>query len=67
MLLCKGRGCRYKKTCRRYVLGLAIENLPKPTAVLSDGNCHQWIDHCIDAKKFEKVDQPPKGSYPRGC
>ena len=55
MLLCKGNGCRYRKTCRRYVLGQTIERLPKPTAVLTDGNPDTWIDHCVDAKKFEKA------------
>lgn len=67
MLLCKGKGCRYRKTCRRYVLGQTIEKLPKPTAVLSDGNTDTWIDHCIAAKKFEKMDDPSKDRYPRGC
>ena len=46
MLLCKGKGCRYRKTCRRYVLGLG--------ATQYDGCCDTWIDHCIDAKRFEK-------------
>lgn len=54
MLLCKGKGCRYRRTCRRYVIGQAIENLPKPTTVLSDGKADTWIDHCLNAKKFEK-------------
>ena len=67
MLLCKGNGCRYRKTCRRYVLGQAIERLPKPTTVLTDGKCDQWIDHCLHTSKYEKCEQPQKGSYPRGC
>lgn len=46
MLLCKGKGCRYRKTCRRYVLGLG--------ATQYDGCGDTWIDHCIDAKRFEK-------------
>ena len=60
MLLCKGRGCRYRKTCRRYVLGLAIERLPKPTTVLTDGKCDTWITHCPNAKKFEKATDADK-------
>ncbi len=67
MLLCKGKGCRYRKTCQRYVLGLAIERLPKPATVLTDGKCDQWIDHCLHTSKYEKGEQPQKGSYPRGC
>jgi len=46
MLLCKGNGCRYRKTCRRYVLGLG--------ATQYDGCNDTWIDHCINAKRFEK-------------
>ena len=56
MLLCKGNGCRYRKTCRRYVLGQAIERLPKPTTVLTDGKCDQWIDHCLHTSKYEKTE-----------
>ena len=56
MLLCKGNGCRYRKTCRRYVLGQAIERLPKPTTVLTDGKSDQWIDHCLHTSKYEKME-----------
>jgi len=59
MLLCKGKGCRYRKTCQRYVLGLGRTQY--------EGCEDQWIDHCINAKKFDKVEQPTKGGYPRGC
>lgn len=54
MLLCKGKGCRYRKTCRRYIIGQAAGNLPKPAAAPSDGTADTWIDHCLNAKKFEK-------------
>ena len=56
MLLCKGNGCRYRKTCRRYVLGQAIDRLPKPTTVLTDGKCDQWIGHCLHTSKYEKME-----------
>ena len=56
MLLCKGRGCQYRKVCSRYVLGCAIDSLPKPTAVLTDGNGNDtWMDHCTNAKKFMRI------------
>ena len=44
MLLCKGRGCRYRKNCRRYVLG----------TIQATGCDNTWIDHCLNAKKFIK-------------
>lgn len=47
MLLCKGKNCRYKKTCRRYVLGQGVTQY--------DGCGDTWIDHCLNAKKFEKA------------
>ena len=46
MLLCKGRGCKYRKTCSRYVLGTVMQ------AHLSE--CDTFIDHCLHARKFEK-------------
>lgn len=58
MLLCKGRGCNYRKTCRRYVLGQGVTQY--------EGCGDRWIDHCIDAKKFEKY-VPVKVPYQRGC
>jgi len=54
MLLCKGRGCHYRKTCRRYVLGQTVNKLPKSSDTKTDGKTDTWIDHCHDAKKFEK-------------
>ena len=48
MLLCKGRGCQYRKNCRRYVLGQLRTQF--------DGCVDTWIDHCLNAKKFEKAD-----------
>lgn len=60
MLLCKGKQCRYKKTCQLYVLGLGRTQC--------DGCEDQWINHCLHTSKYVKVEQPPKKSdYPRGC
>lgn len=59
MLLCKGKQCRYRKTCQRYVAGLDRTKY--------EGCDDSWIDHCLHTSKYEKVEQPPKGSYPRGC
>ena len=84
MLLCKGKQCRYRKTCQRYVAGLDRTQY--------EGCDDSWIDHCLHTSKYEKaaiereqsqtgldsaereqarpqvkVEQPPKGSYPRGC
>ena len=46
MLLCKGRGCKYRKTCSRYVIGTAMAN--------HVGENDTYIDHCLHARKFEK-------------
>ena len=48
MLLCKGKGCRYRKTCQRYVLGLGRTQY--------DGCGDQWIDHCLHTSKYEKTE-----------
>lgn len=37
-------------------MGLAIEKLPKPTDVLTDGKPDQWIDHCLYTSKYVKVE-----------
>ena len=55
MLLCKGRGCKFRKECSRYVIGKAYDNLSQPTAVLSDGKADTWMDHCLNAKKFIRI------------
>ena len=46
MLMCKGKGCRYRGTCSRYVLGRAM----KAHAGITD----TWIDHCVSAKRYDK-------------
>ena len=38
MLMCRGKGCNWKRTCSRYVLGTGIA----ATADISVA----WIDHC---------------------
>ena len=51
MLFCKGRGCQYRKTCSRYVLGRGVQRCQSTISVpVADS----WIDHCINAKKFDK-------------
>ena len=50
MLLCKGHGCRYRKTCRRYVLG----------TIQAEACDATWIDHCPNIKKFEKATDADK-------
>lgn len=47
MLLCKGRGCQYRKVCSRYVLG---------TGMTQHAGCGDtWINHCLNASKFMRV------------
>lgn len=55
MLFCKGRDCHYKHTCSRYVLGKSIAKCQLTKHVQQAIN-DQWIDHCINAKKFDKHD-----------
>ena len=49
MLLCKGKNCRYKKNCQRYILGLGRTH--------HEGSDDTWIDYCLNAKKFVKYTQ----------
>lgn len=56
MLLCKGRGCKYRKVCSRYVLGTAM-----PRYVGCDDT---WIDHCLNAAKFMRVGTASDGQCP---
>ena len=39
MLMCKGKGCNWKKQCSRYVLGRGI-------AAATDVVV-KWMDHCL--------------------
>lgn len=58
MLLCKGKGCQYRKVCSRYVIGTG--------ATQYAGVNDQWIDHCISAKKFDKF-VPMHGTPKEKC
>jgi len=53
MLFCKGSGCQYRKTCSRYVLGCGVKKLQK-TEHVKRAVDDKWMDHCINAKKYEK-------------
>ena len=53
MLFCKGRGCQYRNTCSRYVLGCGVEKMQQTEHVQRAVN-DTWIDHCLNAKKFDK-------------
>lgn len=47
MLLCKGRGCKYRKVCSRYVIG---------TGMTQYAGCGDtWIDHCLNTMKFMRI------------
>lgn len=51
MLMCKGKGCKWKKQCSRYVLGRGI-------AARTDVSV-QWIDHCLrHHDKFVRIGNP---------
>lgn len=47
MLLCKGRGCKYRKVCSRYVIGTGMKNY--------EGVGDTWIDHCTNTRKFIRI------------
>ena len=47
MLMCKGRGCNWRKQCSRYVLGKAAKAVDVSA---------EWIDHCLHHQaKFLKI------------
>lgn len=47
MLLCKGKGCKYRNVCSRYVLGTGMTQYA--------GCADTWIDHCTNSKKFMRI------------
>ena len=59
MLLCKGKGCIWKRVCSRYVIGRGI------TQYHDCGD--QWIDRCLNGSKFHRMhgvkdeECPPEG------
>ena len=47
MLMCKGKGCNWRRQCSRYVLGRAA----KAVDVTAD-----WMDHCLQhQQKFIRI------------
>ena len=38
MLMCRGKGCIWRKTCSRYVLGKAARAVDVSA---------EWLDHCL--------------------
>lgn len=47
MLLCKGKGCNWKKVCSRYVIGRGMMKYTNEN--------DKWIDHCLHASKFVRM------------
>jgi len=43
MLMCRGKGCNWRKVCSRYVLGRAAQAIDMSI---------EWMDHCLHASKF---------------
>lgn len=47
MLLCKGKECIWRHVCSRYVLGQSVASY--------QGCDDTWIDHCLHASKFHRM------------
>ena len=46
MLMCKGKGCNWRRQCSRYVLGKAAKSVDVSA---------EWMDHCLQhQQKFER-------------
>ena len=56
MLLCKGKQCIWRKVCSRYVIGRGMTQYA--------GCGDTWIDHCLGAKKFVRINSATDAQCP---
>lgn len=57
MLLCNGKQCIWRKVCSRYVIGRAASQL-------KTGDGDWWIDRCLHALKFHRMNGTPDSECP---